>query len=855
MRRYVARMGVVGVLAKATTRTRRWSLAGLAVLVAFGLGVSLAAFAVAARTDRAYDRYLRDAEVGELAVNPSLSTARAAEIIGGTRGVREVATDDVLTATLDDGRPRTQAEVDSAFVQVRVSMDGRYVRQDRPVIIEGRMIRDGAEAFLSREAAEEFDLEVGDPVPLAFWFPSFNTPGIGAAQDDVVEALGRTEATVVGIGVFADEVLEDHLYPRTRVVVTPEVGRPFTCVIGDLATMKGDSIAELAAAVPRDCSLSYRYFSLRVDGGTRGAAAVADALVAAFNKENERLPPAAREADIGYTLIATFAQDQRTALARASAPGVTALRLFGLAAGVATVVLALLTAFRVVRRARVDALVWRQLGVPRRVRTEALAIALVVAVVTGVAGALAIGWIASAVGPVGSAAVVETGTRLELPWDVVAAVGGAALGFLLTGVVVVAASLQVTGDDQASRSRIGASRRLRPASGLGVQAATTGGSAGVVLLGGIVAVAVVTASAVFSANLSTLLREPARYGWPYDAAVIVGFGYGGSDDAAIARALDRPDVERWGLAALPTVAVDGRTVAAVASRRGFDGLRTPVLRGRYPTGTDEIAVGTQTLAELDADLGDQATVSSYYGDRTATITGTVVLPAIGPYESNRADSGRGALLSAPFFAALVTEAEAAGGLEPGSLEATGLSSLVAIDLADGVRPDRFLADLGDRAAWDRNGFESLALASPIRPSALDEASTLQRVPLALGGLLAVAMAMGLALGVAIATRARQREIAILRALGCSARDVRRSVRWHALTVVVVSAVVGLPLGVVAGRVAARAFLVDLGVSDAVVVPLGALTLVALGALGIGLTAAVGPAHVAAAAPASTGREA
>src|SRR3954447_20492630 len=106
-------MGATAMLARATARARRWSLVGLAVLVGLGLGVALAAFAIADRTDRAYDRYLRRADVGDLVVNPSLNTERAAAIIRGTRGVRSVATDDLLTATLDDGAPRTQSKVDS----------------------------------------------------------------------------------------------------------------------------------------------------------------------------------------------------------------------------------------------------------------------------------------------------------------------------------------------------------------------------------------------------------------------------------------------------------------------------------------------------------------------------------------------------------------------------------------------------------------------------------------------------------------------------------------------------------------------------------------------------------------------
>lgn len=147
-------MGARTVLASATARRQWRALIGLAALLAIGLGVSLAATAVAARTDRAYDAYLDRADVGDVVVNPALATRRAAAIIAETPGVRSVVSDDLLTATLDDGEPRTQAQVDSGFVQLRTSDNGRYVTQDRPVILAGRMAQEGAEAVVSRETAE-----------------------------------------------------------------------------------------------------------------------------------------------------------------------------------------------------------------------------------------------------------------------------------------------------------------------------------------------------------------------------------------------------------------------------------------------------------------------------------------------------------------------------------------------------------------------------------------------------------------------------------------------------------------------------------------------------------------------------
>ena len=244
-------MAVVALLSRAALRRQLRSVVALALVVAAGFGAALTAFNAAARTERAYPDYLRAAEVADVVVNPSLATPRARDIILGAPGVERATTDDVLTATADDGEPRTQAEVDSGQLQVRLSSDGRYADQDRPVVTEGRFVDGGTEAFVSEEAAEALGVGVGDEVPLAFWGNSYNTPGVGPGQQDVVDPVGRSRARVVGIGRFSDEVFADDLYPRQRVVVTPAVAERYTCTFADIAPGDGRPMEEIVAATAR----------------------------------------------------------------------------------------------------------------------------------------------------------------------------------------------------------------------------------------------------------------------------------------------------------------------------------------------------------------------------------------------------------------------------------------------------------------------------------------------------------------------------------------------------------------------------------------------------------------------------
>lgn len=118
---------------------------------------------------------------------------------------------------------------------------------------------------------------------------------------------------------------------------------------------------------------------------------------------------------------------------------------------------------------------------------------------------------------------------------------------------------------------------------------------------------------------------------------------------------------------------------------------------------------------------------------------------------------------------------------------------------------------------------------------------MRAVPVSLAGVLASAMVVGLALGVAAATRARRRELAVLRALGCTGRQLRASVHWHAVTLVGVGLLLGVPAGVALGRFSYRRFATGLGFYPEPVVSLRWTLLIVLVAVGTGLVASAGPA--------------
>ena len=263
---------------------------------------------------------------------------------------------------------------------------------------------------------------------------------------------------------------------------------------------------------------------------------------------------------------------------------------------------------------------------------------------------------------------------------------------------------------------------------------------------------------------------------------------------------------------------------------------TPVVEGRLPAGEDEIALGALTAEDLGVDVGDEVTVTSFFGERAAEVTGFVVLPNIGPFQSDRTSLGTGAFLPGPLLEAIYGGAEAATGMAPADL-ADDQIALVMIDLADGVDPQGFVDGLGDRLdEWDPTGF-GLAFADPVRPPAIIDLAAVRGVPAVLAGLFTVAMGAAVVAGLAAGTRARRHELTVVRALGATMRQRRASVRVHAVATASLGLLVGLPAGVVLGRLAFRQFATDVGVVDDVGMPVGLVVAVGAATLLVSVLAA------------------
>jgi putative ABC transport system permease protein len=148
-------------------------------------------------------------------------------------------------------------------------------------------------------------------------------------------------------------------------------------------------------------------------------------------------------------------------------------------------------------------------------------------------------------------------------------------------------------------------------------------------------------------------------------------------------------------------------------------------------------------------------------------------------------------------------------------------------------------------SWDMLGAEPFRYPDPVRPAEIVNAESMRIVPMIVGGLLVVTAAIGLSVAMVVSVRSRRRELAILRSLGFTGRQVRRSVRVQSVATMAGALLVGVPVGVLIGRLTWRAFAAQLGVIDDPTVSVLWIVATVVGGLGIALLAAAVPARAAA----------
>ena len=132
------------------------------------------------------------------------------------------------------------------------------------------------------------------------------------------------------------------------------------------------------------------------------------------------------------------------------------------------------------------------------------------------------------------------------------------------------------------------------------------------------------------------------------------------------------------------------------------------------------------------------------------------------------------------------------------------------------------------------------VTSDQRPGDIRDYTVVRDTPLVLGALLVVLAVGTLAHVLLTGVRRRRRDLAVLKTLGLSRGQVLRLVAWQAGAFGFVALLVGLPLGVLAGRLAWAAFAATAGIAPSPDIPLALILLTIPATLLIAMLIAVWP---------------
>ena len=272
------------------------------------------------------------------------------------------------------------------------------------------------------------------------------------------------------------------------------------------------------------------------------------------------------------------------------------------------------------------------------------------------------------------------------------------------------------------------------------------------------------------------------------------------------------------------------------------------------TANDQIVLGPSTLALLHKSVGDTV-IGSFGTPNTAplyippfklVITGTTTLPAIGG-ASNFADHpsmGTGAVLSDH-----VSPAFLHGAQDPDpTLDGPGLVFVRlhnTVSAAAGLADMNRIAEFSDKvfAADPNTTGDSVEVLGVQHPAEIVNYRSTGSTPVILAAGLAVGAVVALALTLIASVRRRRRDLALLKTLGFTSRQLSATIAWQASVIALVATIIGVPIGIAAGRQLWTLFARSIDAVPEPTVP-ASLIVVAIGTLIlVNLVAAI-PARIA-----------
>jgi hypothetical protein len=753
---------------------RRW-VSTLAITLLIGIvgAIVIAAGAGARRTHTALRRFNDESRSANVEIEVGTPTAQQL-------GAFERA---IGSASLGRIHAYGMSPSDRASVAMATSVDDSFgTVVDRARVVAGRLANPDAvdEATISESLAQQTGITVGSV------FATVSLTPEQVARADFMPKGPKPSFRVVGI-VRRPADLSDLAASGGIITLTPAFDRAYK---GKIALFTLD-------------------LRLRVQGGPVAVAHVTDVARQMFgSSESFRVDNPSSEDDGAQNAI-----DVLTA----------ALWIFTVVAAGAGLFAIGVVVFREIAQGRTQQPALRSMGLTQLDRVAAGMPRALLMAAAG-AGIAVIGAIAlSPLFPFGIARRADLDPGLHADWFALALGAGAVLIFVLF--VAAAAALRAARVD-ADRARARRVRsiaetfavsRLRPTVSNGVQMALDPGRderavpVRSAFVGAVLGVLGVTAVVVFAASLSNLGDTPRLYGWTWDVK---------ARDPSTPAHCDRktfdleqqPGVSDIAAICYRGLGVEGRDTVVWGFTQVRGSIEPTIVAGRAPIGDDEIALGLDTMSALHKRIGDIVRVGSGKATHEFRIVGRAVFPPMTYGDVQHLADG-GTVTGAGFARVFAADDDATTRYV--------VARVAPGDRMNVVRSVRTL--LIGRGGDARLAAE--AVGGPTRPPEIDRirhvAWFLPTLAVLMGALALIAVAHALI----TAGRRRRHELAVLKALGFARGQVRATLAWEASTLAIVGIVVGIPTGVIVGRLAWSLVARDMGVATSIAIPPLALALV------------------------------
>ncbi len=300
------------------------------------------------------------------------------------------------------------------------------------------------------------------------------------------------------------------------------------------------------------------------------------------------------------------------------------------------------------------------------------------------------------------------------------------------------------------------------------------------ILGAVLAITVVTGAFTFGSSLDRLVSHPSLYGWNWNDMLLSGFS--GDEDLPqheTTKLLDHdPYVAGSAGVYFGSLKIDGQVVPVLGGSPGAT-VQPPLLSGHGFDAPNQVVLGATTMAALHVRLGDTVTVSNGEKSARLDVVGTATMPAIGT-TGEHLEMGSGALLDYNLIPA------SARNLQQNTV--AGPNAFL-IRIRPGANPTLVRRSFHRVESTLNEGPDGVGgLVGVLRPAEIANYRSIGTVPSLLGGALAVGAVVALALTLVASVRRRRRDLALLKTLGFTQRQLAATVAWQSTIAVALGTV-------------------------------------------------------------------